>query len=181
VCLLQNINWVTPLRRNVFTLAALINTGSLWLYEGPNAQAPAPLLVARLINRGMNCEIQTPDVKLTQPSSDPAAGLASCQKLDGGAMRPPGVWDGGVSGQQGLAFPALGPHVHTHFERLAVCIRQCQQRMQSSMVTLQSTLCTAHSRVRHMKHRQSQTVMLSVLGVLPALAGCLVCQQDLPR
>lgn len=50
------------------------------------------------MNRGMNCEIQTPDVKLTQPTSDPAAGLSSCQKLDGGAMRPPGVWDGGVSG-----------------------------------------------------------------------------------
>lgn len=95
---LQNINWVNPLRRNVFTLAALINTGSLWLYEGPNANAPAPLLVARLVNRGMNCEIQTPDVKLTQPQSDPAAGLSSCQKLDGGAMRPPGVWDGAVSG-----------------------------------------------------------------------------------
>jgi hypothetical protein len=35
-------------------------------------------------------------VKLTQPASDPAAGISSCQKLDGGAMRPPGVWDGGV-------------------------------------------------------------------------------------
>lgn len=93
----QNINWVNPLRRNVFTLAALINTGSLWLYEGPNANSPSPLLVARLVNRGMNCEIQTPDVKLTQPQSDPA-GLSSCQKLDGGAMRPPGVWDGAVSG-----------------------------------------------------------------------------------
>lgn len=94
---LQNINWVTPLQRSTFTMAALINTGSLWLYEGPNSVSPAPLLVARLINRGIRCDIQTPDVKLTQPASDPAAGLTYCQKLDGGAMRPPGVWDGGVS------------------------------------------------------------------------------------
>jgi hypothetical protein len=99
---LQNLNWVNPLRRNVLTIAALINTGSLWLYEGPNAQAPAPLLVARFTNKGMNCEVQAPDVKLIQPVSDPAAGISQCQSLDGGAMRPPGVWDGGVSrGSQG--------------------------------------------------------------------------------
>lgn len=95
---MQNLSWVAPLKRNILTVAALINTGSLWLYEGATSNSPAPLLVARVINRGMNCEIQTPDVKLTQPPIDPVAGIAQCQKLDGGAMRPPGVWDGGVSG-----------------------------------------------------------------------------------
>jgi hypothetical protein len=107
---LQNLNWVNPLRRSVLTIAALINTGSLWLYEGPNAQAPAPLLVARFTNKGMNCEVQAPDVKLIQPRSDTAAGISQCQSLDGGAMRPPGVWDGGVSrGRAAGSMDAQGP------------------------------------------------------------------------
>lgn len=40
-----------------------------------------------------------PDVRLIQPGQHPAAGIS--QSLDGGAMRPPGVQDGGVSGGPG--------------------------------------------------------------------------------
>lgn len=98
-------------------MAALINTGSLWLYEGPSSNAPAPLLVARVINRGMNAEIQTPDVKLKQPQSDLAAGIQQCQPLDGGAMRPPGVWDGGVSERGHIS---THTHTQTHTEPVAV-------------------------------------------------------------
>lgn len=98
-CLPQNLNYVFPLQRTAFTMVALINTGSLWLYEGPNTDSPAPLLVARVVGRGITA-LAVPDTKLVQPlqqTSDAAPVVnEQCQLLDGGAMRPPGLWNGGV-------------------------------------------------------------------------------------
>ncbi|WIA36785.1 hypothetical protein OEZ86_008040 [Tetradesmus obliquus] len=100
---IDNLNWVWPLQRQEFTLVALINTGSLWLYEGPRSQSPGPLLVARLISRGI-ASMALPDNFLVQPlqldSSSPPQLLPpsfQCGKLDAGAMRPPGFWDGGAA------------------------------------------------------------------------------------
>uniref|UniRef100_A0A383V3P6 Uncharacterized protein n=1 Tax=Tetradesmus obliquus TaxID=3088 RepID=A0A383V3P6_TETOB len=100
---IDNLNWVWPLQRQEFTLIALINTGSLWLYEGPRSQSPGPLLVARLISRGI-ASMALPDNFLVQPlqldSSSPPQLLPpsfQCGKLDAGAMRPPGFWDGGAA------------------------------------------------------------------------------------
>jgi hypothetical protein len=102
-CCLQNLNWVWPLQRQEFTLIALINTGSLWLYEGPRSDSPSPLLVSRLISRGV-AAMALPDNLLVQPlqfdNTLPPQLLPEsfqCGKLDAGAMRPPGFWDGGVS------------------------------------------------------------------------------------
>lgn len=107
-CHPQNLNWVWPLQRQEFTLVALINTGSLWLYEGPRSQSPGPLLVARLISRGI-ASMALPDNFLVQPlqldSSSPPQLLPpsfQCGKLDAGAMRPPGFWDGGVRSMHAL-------------------------------------------------------------------------------
>jgi hypothetical protein len=94
---------VWPLQRQEFTLIALINTGSLWLYEGPRSNSPSPLLVSRLISRGV-AAMALPDNFLVQPlqfdNTLPPQLLPEsfqCGKLDAGAMRPPGFWDGGVS------------------------------------------------------------------------------------
>jgi hypothetical protein len=109
-CFPQNLNWVWPLQRQEFTLIALINTGSLWLYEGPRSNSPSPLLVSRLISRGV-AAMALPDNFLVQPlqydNTLPPQLLPEsfqCGKLDAGAMRPPGFWDGGVSSHALLWF-----------------------------------------------------------------------------
>lgn len=96
----QNLNYVFPLQRTEMTVAALINTGSLWLYEGPTSDSPEPLLVSRVVGRGIGC-LAVPSTLLVQPVQDrsdlePPLPQEQCQRLDAGAMRPPGFWDGGV-------------------------------------------------------------------------------------
>jgi hypothetical protein len=120
----QNLNWVWPLQRQEFTLIALFNTGSLWLYEGPKSDSPSPLLVARLISRGV-AALALPDNFLVQPlqldNTVPPQLLPQsfqCGKLDAGAMRPPGMWDGGVSGAAAVLC-LLGVHVVA--SKLLVC------------------------------------------------------------
>lgn len=98
-CCLQNLNYVNPLQRTQMTIAALINTGSLWLYEGPGSNSPAPLLVARVIGRDVQC-LAVPTTLMVQPyDGDPAAHIPpyNCSNLEAGAMLPPGFWSGGVS------------------------------------------------------------------------------------
>ncbi|KAF8065468.1 hypothetical protein HT031_003069 [Scenedesmus sp. PABB004] len=97
----DNLNYLFPLQRTEMTVVALINTGSLWLYEGPNSPSPAPLLVSRVIGRGQSC-LAVPSTKLVQPIQQYGPGVApipadQCQLLDAGAMRPPGLWDGGAA------------------------------------------------------------------------------------
>ncbi|WIA21393.1 hypothetical protein OEZ85_000609 [Tetradesmus obliquus] len=74
--------------RTELALSALINTGSLWLYEGPHSQSPSPLLVTRIIPRGTSCLIKPQETQLQQPGQ--------CGTLHAGAARPPGFWDGGA-------------------------------------------------------------------------------------
>eukprot|EP00775_Hariotina_reticulata_P007431 gene7431-7640_t len=95
----DNLNYVNPLQRTQMTIVALINTGSLWLYEGPNTNAPAPLLVARVISRDVLC-LALPTTLMVQPyDGDPQAHISpgKCTPLSAGAMLPPGFWSGGAA------------------------------------------------------------------------------------
>ena len=81
-------------KRDTLLVSALINTGSLWLYEGPTSQSPTPLLVSRLVARGMTA-VAASGTRLQQPIGF-AADIEK-RGLNAGAVDPKGFWNGGVS------------------------------------------------------------------------------------
>lgn len=100
----QPISDSNPYQRKQLATVALINTGSLWQYTC--ADDPAPVLVARVTGRGVDCSISS-STQLHQPQAQPLDGGGSgyydtepgqCPCLDAGATRPLGFWSGGVSG-----------------------------------------------------------------------------------
>jgi hypothetical protein len=89
-------------------VAAIINTGSLWLYEGPSSQSPTPLLVSRLVARGLIAHAAS-GVRLQQPIG--FANDIEKRGLNAGAVDPKGFWNGGVSvAYVKLFHPRLFPH-----------------------------------------------------------------------
>lgn len=90
---------LTSATRSQLAVVALVNTGSLWQYTGEDD--PAPLLVARVVGRGVDSAID-PSTLLQQPAAGDAQAPVGkqdgmCAPLDPGAAHLPGFWSGGVS------------------------------------------------------------------------------------
>jgi hypothetical protein len=78
--------------RDSFTLAALVNTGSLWGYVAGVNGVPAPTLVAAQVPWGRAAPLG-PRTALRQPGGAP--------DLAPGGAAPLGFWSGGVSAGRG--------------------------------------------------------------------------------